>query len=74
MRSENLNQGDFECRNFSMHEDTSEVKLYLETDIDVSTINGWRPPKCESAVRNLSQTSALCICQFFTKKIVCKLC
>lgn len=30
---EDLDQGDLECWNFAMHEDTSQIQLHLETDI-----------------------------------------
>jgi hypothetical protein len=33
--TENLNQGDLESWDFTMHKDTSQVKLHLETDVNL---------------------------------------
>jgi len=35
MGAEDLDQGDLECRDFAMKEDTGEIELYLETNIDL---------------------------------------
>ena len=43
------------------HEDTREIKLDLETDIDVGTIDRRTPPERESTIRNLIETGALSI-------------
>jgi hypothetical protein len=59
MCSEYLNQGNLKCWDLAMHEDTSQVKLHLEADIDISSVDSWRPPKCKSSVRNLIQTRSL---------------
>ena len=40
MGTEYLNQRDLEGRDFSVQEDTSEIQLYLKTDVDVGTIDG----------------------------------
>lgn len=61
--TEDLDQTDFQCRNFTMHEDTRKIQLDLETDIDIGTVDSWTPPERESTVRNLVQTGALGICQ-----------
>ena len=33
MSPEDLDQGDLECGDFAMHEDTRQIKLHLETHI-----------------------------------------
>ena len=43
-----------------MHEYTSQVKLYLETNIDTRSINCRAPPQHETMVRNLVETQTLC--------------
>ena len=65
MRSEDLNQRNLEGRNFTMHENAGEIQLHLETDIDVSTIDGWRPPQCETTIWDLGKTRPLGVGQFF---------
>lgn len=47
-----------------MHVNASQVQLYLETDIDIGSINCRRPPKGKSTVGNLVETRSLSICQF----------
>ena len=47
-----------------MHEDTSEVKLHLETNIDIGSVDGGRPPESESSVRNLVKPRSLCVSEF----------
>ena len=56
MSSEDLDQGDLEGRDFAVHEDTREIKLDLETDVHVSSVDCWRPPKSESSVRDLIES------------------
>jgi hypothetical protein len=46
-----------------MHEDASQVQLHLEAHIHVGTIDGWRPPQSEPPIRDLVQTTPLCIGQ-----------
>lgn len=41
MRSEDLNEGDFKCWYFAMHEDTSQIELDLETDVNVGSVDSW---------------------------------
>jgi hypothetical protein len=53
MRSEDLNKRNLQCRYLTVHEDASQIKLDLETNIDIGSINGWRPPKSKSPVGNL---------------------
>ena len=45
----------------SLHEDTGQVKLDLETDIDVGTIDRGAPPERESTIRDLVQTGPLSV-------------
>ena len=63
--AEDLNQRNFERRNFAVHEDSGEVELDLEADVDVGTVDRGRPPESEPPVRNLVQTGALRIGQLF---------
>lgn len=39
MGPENLNQGDLQGGNLTMHEDTSQIELNLETNINIGTIH-----------------------------------
>ena len=39
-----------------LHENTSEIQLDLETDVDVGTVDCWAPPKSEPTVGNLVET------------------
>ena len=59
MRSEDLNQGDLQCGDLSMHENPCQIQLDLEADVNVGTVDRWRPPQSESTVRNLSQSRSL---------------
>lgn len=47
------------------HENTGEIELDLETNIDVGTIDGRTPPKREATIGNLVETGALCVSQLF---------
>ena len=38
MGSEDLDERDFQCRNFAVQEDTSQIELYLETNVDVCSV------------------------------------
>jgi hypothetical protein len=42
-----------------MHVDTCQVKLDLETYIDIRSVNRWRPPKCEPSIGDLIETRSL---------------
>ena len=42
-----------------LHENTSEIELHLETDVDVGTVDGRTPPEREATVRNLVETRPL---------------
>lgn len=45
-------------------EDTSEIELDLESNVDVGTINRWAPPKREAPVGDLRETGTLSIREF----------
>ena len=62
--TEDLNQTDLEGRDLAVHEDTRQIKLDLETDIDVGTVDSWTPPERKSTIRNLVQTGPLSIREF----------
>ena len=53
VRSEDLNQRNLQRRNFTVHEDAGQVKLDLESDVDISAVDRRRPPERESTIRNL---------------------
>ena len=62
---EDLNEGDFQSRDFPVHEYSRQIELDLETDIDVSSVDGRRPPQCEPAIGNLVETRTLSMGQLF---------
>jgi len=64
MSTEDLDQTDLECGDLAVHEDTRQVKLDLETDVDVCAVDRRAPPESESTVRNLVKTGALCVGEF----------
>ena len=43
----------------NVHEDTSEIELDLETNVDVRTVDGRTPPEREPTVRDLVKTRPL---------------
>jgi hypothetical protein len=45
------------------HKDTRQIKLHLETNVDVCTIYGWTPPESETTIWNLVKTRSLSISQ-----------
>ena len=59
MGTEDLNKRDLQCRDLTVKEDTGQVKLHLETDVDVGSVDSRRPPKRETSVGNLVQTGTL---------------
>lgn len=63
--SKYLDQRNFKSGNFSVHKDTGKIQLNLETNINVGSIDGRRPPECESSVGNLVKTTLLGVGQFF---------
>jgi hypothetical protein len=42
VRSEDLDQTDLERRDLAVHEDTSQIELNLESDVDVSPVDSAR--------------------------------
>jgi hypothetical protein len=65
MGTEDLNQRNLERRDLAVQKDTSQVKLDLETNIDIGTVYCRRPPECEPTIWNLVETGPLCIGEFF---------
>lgn len=65
MRSEDLNQRNFQSWDLTVHEDASQIELNLETDVDVGAVDCRRPPKCKPSIWNLVQTRALSVSEFF---------
>ena len=49
----------FSPKQKGLHEDAREIKLDLETDVDVGAIDCWAPPEREATIRDLIQTRAL---------------
>lgn len=42
--TEDLDQTDFEGGDLAVHEDASQIKLDLETDVYVGAVDSWTPP------------------------------
>src|SRR4051812_16932140 len=61
MSAEYLDQGYLQGRNLAVQEYSRQVELDLETNIDVCSIDGRRPPERESTIRNLVETRSLSI-------------
>jgi len=59
MGTEDLDKRDLQCRNFTVKEDTRQIKLHLETDVDVGSVDSWGPPERETSVGNLIETGTL---------------
>ena len=59
MRTEDLDERDLQGRDLAVHEDTRQVKLDLETDVDIGAIDCRTPPECETTIGDLVQTGAL---------------
>jgi hypothetical protein len=59
MGTEDLDERDLQRRNLSVHEDTSQIELNLETDVDVGSIDRRRPPHREPSIGDLGQTRSL---------------
>jgi hypothetical protein len=64
MSSENLDQGNLQSRNLSVKEDTRQIQLNLETNVDVCSVDSRTPPQRKPTVGNLIQTRPLGIGQF----------
>ena len=56
MRSEDLNERDLKCRDLAMHEYSSQIELYLETDIHISSVDCGRPPKSKPTIWDLVES------------------
>ena len=39
--SEDLDEGDLERGDFTVHKDTGKIELDLETNVDVRSVDGW---------------------------------
>lgn len=59
MGTENLDERDLKRRDLAMQEDTGQIQLDLEPNVNVGSINRGRPPKGEATVRDLVKTGAL---------------
>lgn len=66
--SEDLDKGDLEGWNFTVHENTGQIQLDLESNVDVGSVDRWRPPHGESSVRDLGQTGSLGIGELLVPK------
>jgi len=62
--TEDLDQTDLQGRDLSVHKDTSQIELDLETDVYVGTVDSRTPPEGKSTIRNLIQTGPLCVREF----------
>jgi hypothetical protein len=63
MGSKYLNERNLKSRQFAMHEDSSEIKLDLEANIDISSIDSRWPPESEPSIRYLVKTWPLSMSQ-----------
>lgn len=68
MSSEDLDQADLQGGDLSVHEDTGEIKLHLETNIHVCTVDSGGPPQREATIWNLVQTRALGVGELLVPK------
>lgn len=74
MSTEDLDQRDLESRDLAVHEDTSQIELDLETDVDIGAIDRWRPPQSEATIWHLIQTRALSVrelCRNSCQRLLC---
>lgn len=63
VRSEDLNQRDLQSGDLTVHENTSQIELDLETNVDIGSVDGGRPPHSESTIGNLRKTGTLGVSQ-----------
>merc|ERR1719318_1929485 len=63
MSPEDLNEGNLQGGDLPVHEDTSQVKLDLEPNIHVGSVDGGGPPQGEAPVGDLIQARPLGIGQ-----------
>ena len=61
MGTEDLDERNLERWDLSMKEDTRQIELDLETNVDVGSVDGWRPPESETSVGDLVQTGTLSV-------------
>ena len=61
VRSEKLNQRNLQCGDLTMHENTGKIKLHLETNVHIGTVDGGTPPQSKATVGNLGKTRTLSI-------------
>ena len=47
MSTEDLDQGDLQCRNLAVQENTGQVELDLEANIDVGPVDSRRPKQAK---------------------------
>jgi len=47
MGSEDLNEGDLQCGNLAVQENTSQIELHLETNVDVCSVKKSAQPCIE---------------------------
>ena len=59
MGTEDLDERNLQCRDLTVKEDTRQIKLHLETDVDVGSVDSWGPPERETSVGNLIETRTL---------------
>jgi hypothetical protein len=59
MGTEDLDERDLQGWDLSVKEDTCQIKLDLETNVNVGTVDRWTPPESEATVRNLVETRSL---------------
>ena len=57
--AEDLNQTNLEGGDLSVHEDTGQIKLDLETDVYICAIDSRAPPQRKPSVGGLVQTGSL---------------
>ena len=59
MGTEDLNQVDLQRRYLAVHENSRQIQLDLEADIDIGAIDRWAPPQSEITIRDLVLTGSL---------------
>ena len=65
MGSEDLNQGNLERRDLSVHEHSREIELDLETDVNIGSVDGRGPPHGETSIGDLRKTRSLSVGKLF---------
>ena len=63
MRTEYLDQRNLERWDLTMHENTRQIQLHLESNVHIRPVNRWGPPKREPSIRNLVQPRSLSVGQ-----------